>query len=197
MSRFHGFSPFLVKKGAAEVGAVNLGVAIDAGLRRADIRVLLSVALDADAPYIPMGEEEAVGRAVGIMADGAPFELHGRMLKNPGPPFFGMAFETDIDVEFIPAPETRPSAGAMRGVAVRAAHRSFQHLVVGRKMELEPDLSMAGKAKIGFFGLEEFWKRGSSVHPVTIVAGHIAQLVGASLELEEFLLLLVALEAGV
>ena len=156
-----------------------------------------TVALDTDAPDIPVGQKEPVGGSVGIMANAASLILDRGMLEDPGTSLFGMALEADIDIEFVPPPQTRPGTGSVGGVAVGAKKRSFKNSVSGRKKKFEPDFPVARQTQIGLFGLEESRQGGHRVHTMAVVAAHGPQLVGSSLELEKFLLLLVALEASV
>lgn len=52
-----------------------MAVGADFGGKKEITAVTLTVALYADAPDIPVRQKEAVGRAVGVVANGAPFEL--------------------------------------------------------------------------------------------------------------------------
>jgi len=199
MTWFHDSPLALLEEAAAEMRPVDLGMAVDTDFRGEEkiTLVTLAVALDTDTPDIPVGQQETVGGAVGIVANATAFEFHRRMLKDPRASLFGVAFETDIDVELVPAAQTRPGAGPMRGVAVGATHGSFQHLVPGWKRELEPDFPMARKAEVGLRRLEEFRQRGAPVHSMAVIAGHSLQLVSTPLKLEKFLFFLVTFEADV
>ena len=119
------------------------------------------------------------------------------MFEDPGASFFGMAFETYIDVEFVPPPEARPGAGTVGRVAIRTGHRPLEDLMVGRKEEFEPDLPVTGKTQVDLFVLEKLRERGRPVNAMAIVATHRAQLMGGPLELEKLLLFLVASQAGI
>ena len=157
----------------------------------------LTVALNADAADIPVGEKKTVGGAVGIMTNGASFVLYRRMLEDPRASLFGMTLETDVNIEFIPAPEVRPGARAMGRVAVRTQDCSLQHFVPGWKKEFELDFPMARETEVGFLGLEQLGDGRFCMHSMAISTAHGTQLVGPPLKLEEFLLFLVALEANV
>jgi hypothetical protein len=67
----------LIEKATAEIRSVDLDMAVgaDFGGKKEITAVTLTVALYADAPDIPVRQKEAVGRAVGVVANGAPFEL--------------------------------------------------------------------------------------------------------------------------
>jgi hypothetical protein len=161
-----------MEKAGAEIGPVDLGMAVDADLRRKKKIALvpLAMALDANATHVPMRQEETVGGAMGGMTDGAALVFNGGVFEDPGAPFLGMALETDVEVEFIPPPQTGPGAGAMGGMTVGTEHGAFQHFMAGREEEFEFDLLMTGEAEVGLFGFEEFRLRRGPVNPMAVIA---------------------------
>lgn len=67
----------------------------------------------------------------------------------------------------------------------------------GWKKKLGLDFPVARQTEVGLLGLEQLRERGVCVYSMAIIAAHGSQLVGPSLKLEEFLLLLVAFQASV
>jgi hypothetical protein len=83
----------------------------------------------------------------------------------------------------------------MRGMAIRAKECSFQYSVPGRKEKFELDFPMARETKVGFLSLQEFRQKRRSMHPMAIIAAHRTYLVGTSLKLEKFFILLMTSQA--
>ena len=108
-----------------------------------------------------------------------------------------MALETDVRVESVPCPEARPLLGPVGSVALRAFHRSLQHLVTRGKRKLPPDFLVARETEVRVFFLQQVLCCLCPVDPVAVVAAHGAQFVVPSPELEEFLLFLMAGQAGI
>lgn len=189
------FSP-LLEKPAAEMGPMDLGVTVDTdfGGEKKITLVPLAMALNADPSDIPVGQKETIGRTVGIVTGAASLKLYRRMFEDPGASFLRMTAETDIDIKFIPSPQTGPGPCPVGGMAVRAGHGPLQHLVPGGKIKLEFHFLVAGKAKIGLFCFQELRGRRGSVHSMTIIAAYGPELVGPSFELKEFFLLLMAFQ---
>jgi hypothetical protein len=178
----------------AEIGSVNLSMAVHTGLR---IIHMLAMALNTDPADIASGQEEPIRRPVRSVADRATLNLQSRMFKDPGTLLLRVTFKADVHIEFIPCPQAGPCPGPVGRVAVRTFHGSVQYPVPGGKRELSPHFLVAGEAKIGLLLFQEVLCPLRSVDLMAVITSHGAQFMDPSSEFKKFLLFLMALETGI
>ena len=126
-------------------GALAAGLKAQAAVRERGLSVEAGVTLQAELPAFPPHQHQAIGAAVGIVADHAAFHPHGRVLINVGPAFFHVALDAGLPVGGIQAGAID---AAVRVMTVRTLHQALRHPVVHRQGELRLDVAMAGKAQI-------------------------------------------------
>ena len=132
------------------------------------------------------------------VADGASFGFHGQVFINKGPPFLRVALEARFVLYRCAGPsQACPFTASMGGVAIRALHRTLEHLVGVGQIERRFYILVAGEAEVGLFILQEFFAHPSPVDLVAIVTSDRAELMDRSSKLGKVFLFLVAIQARI
>ena len=174
-----------------------------------DLRVTIDAGSDSDKVALPMtlkteglfsgnDQKKSIGRPMSHVADAASFHLHRHMLEDPGTSLLCMTFETDIVVrKFVPFLEACPRPGPVGGMAIRTFHCPLHDSMIDGKIEFRLYVLMARDAEIRFLLFQQFWGDLGSMNLVAVIAADGAQFVNPPIELEEFLVLGVAIEADI
>src|SRR5688572_33350354 len=128
----------LIQKELAVVGAVDGDVAARAFTTCCEpqpsmrnVRSLrIHMTLQAKEPALPPHHKHLIHAAVRRVAGTAPFHLYGGMLENKRAPLLAVARDASLPCGFL---QHGLIAGAVRVVAIRAAHQSFRDAVMRRQ----------------------------------------------------------------
>lgn len=175
---------------------MDLRMAVHA--RRECGKVTIPMALKTKGRLIGDDQKKSIGRPMSHVADAASFHLHRHMLEDPGTSLLCMAFETDIVIrKFVPFLETCPRPGPVGGMAIRTFHCPLHHSMIDGKIEFGLYVLMARHAEIDLLIFQKFFGGLGSMNLVAVVAANGTQFVNSSIELEEFPVLGVAIEASI
>jgi hypothetical protein len=101
-----------------------------------------AMAFHTKGSYIGADQEKSIWRSMRRMTDMTSFELLYPMFKNPWSPFFRMAFEAHVRIEFIDFSQACPCSTSVGGMAIRASQCSLDDRVFIRKIKLGFNICM-------------------------------------------------------
>jgi len=169
---------------------VNVGVA--AGARRQLIRSRAhsadrvvgdpAVALVAERVDRRHIQQSRVLRTVRSVAPRAAFRLHRSVLVHKGPARLRVAFRAD-PILIGGGLQVVRLEGAVRIVAIAAAHRAFIHRMMERHFESGLLIAVALEAELGLFGHQQVLIRLGVMDAVTAGAANIGLRMGGALKI--------------
>ncbi len=129
--------------GYMATGALAAVLETQAGMRHPGLCVESGVALQAELPPFTPHQQHAIGAAMGIVADDATRNPHGRVFINKGATLLHVALNAGLPIGFLQA---GPADATVSVVTIRTLQHLFGNAVVDGQGKLRLDVAMTGKA---------------------------------------------------